>query len=87
MKLVYLLILLVVLVGCNDGVPIDDKLVCEVDDDCVAAACCHPDSCVNKEFKPDCMQTICTMDCKPGTMDCGQGSCVCENSKCTVKIN
>ena len=78
------------LIGCEDDVSVDnvvdETLICNVDSDCVAASCCHSDSCVNSEFKGDCSGRACTMECKPGTLDCGQGSCVCDNGKCSVKM-
>ncbi|MCK4522446.1 MAG: hypothetical protein KAU20_07775 [Nanoarchaeota archaeon] len=82
------LAILLLLIGCEDN-KADDipaELKCEKDADCVAASCCHPDSCVNVNFKQDCERVMCTMECKPGTMDCGQGRCVCENNKCVAKI-
>jgi hypothetical protein len=54
---------------------------CSVDADCVPASCCHPSSCVPAAQKPNCADTMCTMNCAPGTMDCG-GRCACEAGSC-----
>lgn len=54
---------------------------CSVDADCVPASCCHPSTCVPVAQKPDCKDTMCTMNCAPGTMDCG-GRCACEAGSC-----
>lgn len=58
---------------------------CAVDADCVPAACCHAVECVSAGDAPDCSNTMCTMDCAPGTMDCGGGMCVCDNGECAVE--
>ena len=90
MKLVIvslILVILLVLAGCKEVIEeTPEELICEIDDDCVKSSCCHSDSCINKDYAPDCFRVMCTLDCKPNTLDCGQGSCVCENSKCTAKI-
>ena len=78
--LTLLILLLILIVGCQGEVE------CRTNTDCVKATCCHADSCVAKENAPDCEGVFCSMECKPYTMDCGQGSCVCENSKCVAKI-
>ncbi len=74
---------------CEDGVcvtkPFGNPLSCQTDEDCVPAQCCHPDSCINKDYKPDCKDIACTLDCRPGTMDCGQGRCVCSDNTCQVE--
>ncbi len=62
------------------------EIYCEKDSDCVPAQCCHPTSCVNKNYAPDCSGIFCTMECKPDTLDCGQGKCVCINNKCEAEI-
>lgn len=59
---------------------------CITDADCVPATCCHPDSCVNVKYAPDCKNIICTLECRLGTMDCGGGRCVCINNQCKVKL-
>ena len=81
-KLLLLLILSVLIIGCADQGPVE----CRTNTDCAAATCCHADSCVAKEKAPNCEDILCSMECKPYTMDCGQGSCVCENNKCTAEI-
>jgi len=81
---IILVLLTLLLFGCKPVIP--EELTCEIDEECVPAACCHASSCVNENFEPDCSMRACTMDCKPDTMDCGQGRCICENSKCTAKI-
>lgn len=62
-----------------------EKTYCEKDSDCVPEGCCHPTSCVNKEFIPECQDISCTQECKAKTMDCGCGHCACVESKCGVK--
>jgi len=81
-KILLLMILLSILItGCLGEVE------CRKNNDCVAATCCHADSCVAKENAPDCEGVFCSMECKPYTMDCGQGSCICEKNKCVAHIN
>lgn len=73
---------------CDKGVcktKFPDELSCQKNEDCVPAACCHPDSCVNKNYQPDCKGIVCTLECRPGTMDCGQGHCVCIDNICQVE--
>ncbi|MBM3247504.1 DUF333 domain-containing protein [Candidatus Pacearchaeota archaeon] len=72
---------------CNLSLPLNTRDSCLQDADCVAASCCHPRSCINKDFAPDCSGVKCTMSCELGTLDCGYASCVCENSKCSVRLN
>lgn len=67
----------------NDVLPLD---YCESDLDCVSSSCCHPTSCVNKDYAPNCEGVMCTMDCRIGTLDCGQGSCKCIDNKCSAQI-
>lgn len=57
---------------------------CIKDSDCIPEQCCHPTSCVNKEFAPDCSGIGCTMVCQ-GPIDCGAGKCVCKDNKCVVE--
>ena len=84
--IILLITTLLILIGCNNQ-EIPQELKCNSDSDCVPASCCHPSSCVNINFKPDCTGIRCTMECAPETMDCGQGSCVCKNNKCEAVIN
>ena len=91
MNKTYLLLILTssfLFIGCKEEIEnnIPGELYCNTDSDCVAASCCHPDSCVNAESAPDCQGLMCTLECKPGTMDCGQGKCVCQNNECTAQI-
>lgn len=79
MKKYILIIILILISGCEQGLK-----ECELDSDCVPASCCHPTDCVSKENKPDCEGIFCTMECKDGTLDCGQGSCKCLDNKCGV---
>jgi hypothetical protein len=69
------------------GSPKTDIETCQINSDCVPAACCHPDSCVLKSQEPDCSEAICTQECKIGTLDCNQGNCECVNSKCEAILN
>ena len=100
-KLVFLIFLALffLLAGCVKDKPINNKageetpgsvilnsVYCNEDSDCVPSECCHPKSCVNVGFKPDCSGIFCSMECAPGTMDCGQGSCGCVKNKCTAAI-
>lgn len=52
--------------------------------DCVPAQCCHPTSCIAKQYAPTCEGIMCTMECREGTMDCGGGSCGCVDNKCVI---
>jgi len=61
-----------------------NEISCNNDLDCVASSCCHPNSCVNKDFAPKCAGSICSQVCAPGSLDCGQGSCLCVNKKCNA---
>lgn len=63
-----------------------DEKYCEIDSDCVPAGCCHPDSCISKEKKPNCDNIFCTAVCL-GPLDCGAGYCSCLNNKCVVLKN
>jgi len=67
-----------------------DQLInhsCNWDKECVPAQCCHPTSCVPAQEAPDCSDTICTLNCEPGTMDCGQGYCECHLGKCKAVVD
>jgi hypothetical protein len=55
---------------------------CTNDTDCVPAQCCHPGSCINREFKGVCT-VLCTQVCQ-GPIDCGAGHCGCVNGHCSV---
>lgn len=71
----------------NQDENIPDELYCESNADCVQAACCHANSCVNVNSKPDCSGFFCTQVCEEGTLDCGQGSCLCQNNRCKAVFN
>jgi hypothetical protein len=59
---------------------------CQTDADCVPQQCCHATTCGAPSTKPDCSQTMCTLECASGTMDCF-GGCLCgEDKKCAAKI-
>ncbi len=92
-KLIIMLFLTIALVlaSCDNAAPLEnnnipEELKCANNEDCAPAACCHADSCINKNFKPDCKRAFCTLECRPGTMDCGKGYCACENNKCIAVI-
>lgn len=87
MKIVFALVLvLLFLTGCVTNLfEVPGEKYCETDADCVPAACCHPDSCINIENAPDCSGIICTMACI-SVLDCNQGKCVCKDNICSVKI-
>ena len=78
------LIFLILINGCKEKIP--EEVYCNEDSDCVPATCCHPSSCININFRPNCEGLMCSMECAPGTMDCGQGHCGCINNKCTAII-
>ena len=61
----------------------ESSLECTNDSDCIAASCCHPDSCVSFDKKPDCSKVICSAECS-GPLDCGLGSCGCVKNKCQI---
>ncbi len=84
MKKIYLMLFLLLVVGCTEQVV--EVAECSTDADCVAATCCHASECVPKAEAPDCKRAMCTMDCRPGTLDCGQGGCVCNNGKCDIEL-
>ncbi len=56
---------------------------CQTDEECAPAECCHPLSCVDEKYKPDCGRVFCTQVCQ-GPIDCGAGRCGCVNNKCQV---
>ncbi|MBP1927814.1 hypothetical protein J2741_000361 [Methanolinea mesophila] len=55
---------------------------CTQPSDCVPAQCCHPTSCINKDYKEVCT-VFCTASCE-GPIDCGAGTCGCVNGQCGV---
>jgi hypothetical protein len=55
---------------------------CKTDADCVPRECCHPGSCINKDFKSVC-NLACTASCE-GPLDCNVGSCRCLSGSCEV---
>lgn len=80
-------ILVVAIVGIYLFLPADSpssELTCETDVDCVPAQCCHPTSCINEKYAPDCSGVSCTLECQPNTLDCNQGYCACINGQCTA---
>lgn len=80
---------IVLISGCKaNDVNIDNNVrECSQDADCVAASCCHADSCVAASQAPACNDVYCSMECAPGTLDCGQAKCVCDAGKCGVRWN
>lgn len=95
-RLIILLVLMIIIItsGCirqkvtngDEKTTTTDELYCQSKSDCVPATCCHSDSCVNKNFKPDCTNIGCTAECEPGTMDCGQGYCDCVDNECKAIV-
>ncbi len=59
-----------------------DSGSCVTYSDCVPEQCCHPTSCINKDFKGVCT-VLCTASCE-GPIDCGAGHCGCVNGQCGV---
>jgi len=76
-------IFLLILANPADKKNQTDVEFCSNDIDCVPKQCCHPDACVNINYKPDCYDVLCTAVCQ-GPIDCGAGMCGCINSKCEV---
>ncbi len=83
-KNLFLLGIVLVVVSCT---PLHPEKFCREDVDCVPAQCCHPTDALQKDFAPDCTNTICTMECAPDTLDCGQGEIKCIEKQCTVVIS
>jgi len=80
--IIFLLLASILIIGCEQ-----EEVECMIDSDCVAATCCHADSCIAKENAPDCEGVFCSMECIPYTMDCGQGRCICKDHKCIAEID
>jgi hypothetical protein len=55
---------------------------CTEDADCVSEQCCHPSSCINRDYKQVCT-VLCTNVCL-GPIDCGVGHCGCVNGECSA---
>ncbi|HPX72755.1 MAG TPA: DUF4382 domain-containing protein [Methanoregulaceae archaeon] len=60
-----------------------DLTSCTEHSECVPAQCCHPTSCVNIRYQPDCSTIACTQVCE-GPIDCGAGHCGCVNGTCRI---
>ncbi|MCU0653308.1 MAG: hypothetical protein MUD10_03560 [Candidatus Pacebacteria bacterium] len=69
------------LVDCRAG-QVAEQASCKTSDDCVAATCCHPNACINANYKTVCNE-LCTQVCS-GPLDCGTGSCQCIDSQCKI---
>jgi len=85
----FLVVLVLMVSGCTQTeIPITgtNELTCSADTDCVPAECCHPTSCVNKDYKANCDGIACTLNCEPNTLNCGQGECKCVDNKCKAVI-
>jgi hypothetical protein len=80
--LAFILSILTILTSCNATIPVEKQ--CKIDTDCVPSVCCHATDSVNKANAPDCSETFCSLECKPGTVDCGQGVVGCEEGACVV---
>ena len=59
---------------------------CKIDADCTPATCCHSESCVSIELKPNCNNILCSQSCET-ILDCQRGFCACINGKCKIKEN
>ncbi|MDD5193755.1 MAG: hypothetical protein PHF67_04185 [Candidatus Nanoarchaeia archaeon] len=59
---------------------------CEIDEDCIASSCCHPESCTIKDKAQVCEKIFCSQVCS-GPLDCGAGHCGCVEGKCLVVEN
>jgi len=91
MRIEALLIIVLIVTGVSLGVaslfkpsevPVSLDF-CQTDEDCVPVECCHPTSCINEKYNPDCEGIFCTQVCQ-GPLDCGAGYCGCINNKCQV---
>jgi len=88
-KLFWIIIVLLIVLGIliyfivKNNTQENKNSECSVDSDCVVATCCHPDSCVSLEKKPDCKEILCSMDLS-GPLEDGTGHCGCEKGKCSV---
>jgi hypothetical protein len=80
--LVVMTILLITSLNKYNEVPSPSNTACVYDSDCVPAQCCHPDSCINKDYKSVC-NLMCTAICS-GPLDCSAGSCGCVKGECSV---
>ncbi len=82
--LIILLIVLIYFIAKGNKEQTNTSLKeCLADNECAAASCCHANSCVPLDKKPDCSGIFCSMDCS-GPLDCGAGHCGCVNGKCAV---
>lgn len=86
MKKMFLFLgLMIFLVACtSQNIPVEKQ--CNVDADCVASACCHPNDTVNKDHAPNCEGILCSQECQPDTFDCQQGEIKCINNQCQAVI-
>jgi len=89
-SIIFFIIISLSLTGCisqapEDSVNLSEQVKCSIDSECVPAQCCHPDSCMNQDYKTAC-NMLCTQECRKGTMDCNQGSCKCVNHKCEAVL-
>ena len=57
------------------------------EEECVAASCCHATECVLESEAPNCSDTVCSLNCEPGTLDCGQARCEYVDGECGVVKN
>jgi len=65
----------------DEIIPVQEN-TCQNKLDCVPTTCCHANSCINRNYKPDCKDIGCSAVCEPGTMDCSQGYCDCVKNEC-----
>jgi nickel-dependent lactate racemase len=83
---VLIFVVRVILNNRREIVEVIEGDLCVVDEDCLPASCCHAESCVIKEKKPDCSNMFCSQVCS-GPLDCSEGSCGCVNNKCEIVSN
>lgn len=69
----------------NTCAQVNARQTCSSDKDCVPEQCCHPTTCINKNYKTPC-NVLCTQSCQ-GPIDCGAGRCGCIDGKCSVKAS
>lgn len=91
MKKIVMLIIILLMLACEqqDFIDIENKTkyYCTSDSDCVAETCCHPNTAVNKDYRPNCSGLFCTTECMPRTLDCGEGNIKCISNNCSVILN
>ena len=84
--IIFIFVVRIIMNDRGEIIEIIEGDLCIVDEDCVPVSCCHPESCVVKEKRPDCSDIFCSQVCS-GPLDCGVGKCGCIDHKCEVVPN